>query len=115
MTLVIAFLACKAPKQPLCVAANVRSHKPYLACLRVLGCIEPYIVDVRVCEVVPSGGEANVDLARQVNQLWVALAMISNHVVNGCRDRQAGVVKAGQALTMGAEMEGRIASGASTC
>ena len=35
----------------------------YLAGLRVSGCVQPYIVDVRVCEVVSGGGEANVDLS----------------------------------------------------
>ena len=64
-------------------------QKPYLACLRVLGSIQADVIDVGVCKVVPGGGKANIDLARQVDQLWVALAMISNHIVNGCRDKEA--------------------------
>lgn len=65
------------------------ARRPYLACLRVLSSIQADIIDVGVCKVVPSSGQANVDLARQVDQLWVALAVISNHVVNSCRDEEA--------------------------
>ena len=70
------------------IQASARcQQKLYLARLRVLGSIQADIIDVRVCEVIPGGGDADVDLAGQVDQLRVALAMISNHVVNGCRGR----------------------------
>ena len=56
----------------------------------MLGSVQANIIDVGVRKIVPGGREADVDLAWQIDQLWVALAVVSNHVVNSCRHQQAG-------------------------
>lgn len=64
---------------------------PHLACFWVLGSIQTHIIDVCMCEVISGGGDADVDLAGQVDQLRVALSVVSNHVVDSCRGRWPSV------------------------
>ena len=59
----------------------------YLSGVWVLGSVQTHIVDVRVCKVVSGGGQADVDLPGQVHQLRVALAVVGDHVVNGCSSK----------------------------
>ena len=59
----------------------------YLSSLRVLGSIQAHVIDVRMCKVVSGGGQADVDLPGQVHQLRVALAVVGDHVVNGCSSK----------------------------
>jgi hypothetical protein len=46
--------------------------------------LEANIIDVGVGEVVPGGRDADVELARQVDQLLVALAKVGDHVIYLC-------------------------------
>ena len=47
------------------------------------------IIDVSVREVIPAGRQADVDLAGQVAQLLVAVAIVGDHVVNCCSTPQS--------------------------
>ncbi len=42
------------------------------------------IIDVGVGKVIPGGRQSDVDLARQVHQLLIALAKVCNHVIDLC-------------------------------
>ena len=56
----------------------------HLPSFGVLAGLQPHIVDVCVGEVIAAGGQSNVDLAGQVAQRLVALAIVGDHVVNLC-------------------------------
>lgn len=55
-----------------------------LSGLWVMHCLEADIVDVGMGEVVPGRRDANVELARQIHQLLIALAVVGDHVIDLC-------------------------------
>lgn len=56
-----------------------------LAGLRVVDGFQAHIVDVCVRKVIPGWRQPDVDLARKVDQLLIALAKVCDHVVDLCR------------------------------
>ena len=63
----------------------------YLSRLRMAHCLEADVVDEHVREVIAGRGERQVDFARQVGELVVALAVVSDHVVDLCSQTQCKV------------------------
>ena len=54
----------------------------HLVKLWVVHGLKAYIINLGVGEVVTRGGDADVDLAGQVGELWVTLAKVGDHVLD---------------------------------